>query len=356
MESNNKILKIFAKHWIAIWLVIVSALFIAVLTVFGSYGDETKKMKRVVAPAAKTESLFTSNYLALGTTNIKSAFFEDAPYTYDVVIRNYNPADTGTIFDGDITYTLTAALAHKNGTLYNATTDATALAAMIDNADHSNDKIITIACGTDIITLNGTTISGSNSQIHTLHDSGITGEDTWRVTYTNIGLDSDYCVKFIAKPAAATNLNDISATIIVSSYPTVHQEGWECGLVESGTLADHDAFNYTISGTGTKTLKFSYDSSKLIVNPAFYTLDKAYETGEGENKITVNTVEDPASYSGGKTHSGSDWKTIIIHANPDDSSVNRYDLQVYKVNPYQPTSFAEITPNADDSYVEFKYE
>lgn len=352
MESNKKIIKIFAKHWIAVWLAIVSALFIAVLTAFGSYGDETKKMKRVVAPAAKTESLFTSNYLALGTTNIKSAYFENTPYTYEVVIRNYNPADIGTVFDGDITYTFTAALAHKDGTTYDTSkaADATALAAMIDSEDHSKDKSITISCGTDSITLNGTTISGSNSQTHTLTE--LSREDTWTITYTNIGIDSDYCVKLTATPAPATNLNPISATILVSSYPTVHQEGWECVLVESGTIGNYDAFNYTISGTGTKTLKFSYDSSKLIVNPAFYTLDTPYKD---KNSVSINTVENPTTYSGSNTH-GSDWKTIVIHADPDDSNVNRYDLQVYKVNPYQPASFNEITPNAANGFVEFKFE
>ena len=342
--ENNKVKKLLVKHWIAVWLVSVSALFVLVLTVFGSYGEENKKIKRVIAPAARTESLFTSNYLALGTTNIKSAFFETTPYTYDVVIRNYNPSDPNTIFDGDITYTFTAALAHKDGTLYSSSNDATELAAMTKDS-----KSITIACGTDTITLNGTNLSGSNTATHTLNKNS--KEDTWTVTYTNnIGLDSDYCVKITAKPAPATNLDDISATIIVSSYPTVHQEGWECVLAESGTLEDYDAFNYTITGTGNKTLKFSYDSSKLIVNPAFYTLDTPYT----KNGSSVNTVEDPIAYNGTGTHTGdANWKTIIINADPDASKVNRYDLQVYKVDSYQPSSFTEVTPNASGSYIEF---
>ena len=346
INNTKKIVKLFTRHWVAVWLVVASTLFIAVLTAFGAYGDETKKMKRVIAPAAKSESLFTSNYLALGTTNIKSAFFEDVPSPYDVIIRNYNPADPGTVFDGEITYTLTAALAHKDGTLYDTTADATALTAMT-----TGGKSITIVCGSDTITLNGSTITDSKTPAVPLVGHGVTGENTWKVTYNNIGLDTDYCVKFTAAPAQATNLNAISATIIVSSYPTVYQEGWECVLVESGSVGDYDAFNYTITGTGTKTLKFSYDSSKLIVNPAFYTLDTPYD----KDNVTVNTVEDPADYSGSKTH-GDDWKTIIINADPDDSNVNRYDLQVYKVNSYQPNSFTEIMPNAENSYVEFKFE
>ena len=345
---DKKTLKFFAKHWLAIWFIIVSILFVVVLKAFAEYGEENRKIKRVIAPAAKTESLFTSNYLALGTTNIKSAFFENLPYTYDVIIRNYNPADPGTVFDGEIPYTLDVKLVHKNGTLYNTTNDAEALAAMIDNnPDDGQDtsKYITISCGTDTMRLDGTHLTDANSESHTLNGSGVAGENTWRVTYTNIDLDSDYCVKFTATPAAATNLDPLSATILVSLYPTVHLEGWECALVESGAIADYDAFNYIISGTGTKDLKFSYDSSKLTVNPAFYSLDKN------------NDIANPGEYSGTGSHAGdSNWKTIVISANPNTTKVNRYDLQVYKVNPYQPSSITEITPNAENSYIEFIYE
>ncbi len=334
--KENGLVKTLKNHIIVIWIVITSFLLSAIIYVSATYTEPNHKIKRVLAPAAISNNLFTSNYLSNGTTTIKSAYFnqDEAPYTYSVVIRNYNPADRGTVFDGEIPYTLRAALAHSDGRLYDATTDASALTAMT-----VNDMSITVTFGEETLILDGTHLS-KDSNLYTLSGTGVTGENEWRVVCNNIPLNSDYCLKLTADPAGSTNLGAISATIIAATYPVVNLEGWSCSLAESGTLSAYDAFNYTISGTGSKDLKFSYDSTKLRVNEANYEL--------------ISDIAAPVAYSGSGNRSTSDWKTIVISANPDLSKVNRYDLQVYKVGSWQPTSFDQLTPGNADAYVEFE--
>lgn len=329
--KSTKIGKFIAKHWIIMWIVVASVLLITLLSVWGAYTNTDQRMKRVVAPYSTTNSLFTSNYLKLGTSTIESAFFDQLPHTYSVIIRNHDPSDPETMFNGSIPYTLYAYLAHKDGTLYNSSNDSAALTAL-------GNMEITINCGTDTITLNRTTLEGSNSS-HTLSKTTGNHENTWTVSYDDdIPLGSDYCVKLIAEPDASTNLASLSATIIVDSYPIPNPSGWSCELAESGEedIDDFDAFNYTISGTGKRTLTFSYDATKLIVNPACYQFFS-----------DVAAPEDVLDSSNQPTG----WKTIVINADPDTTLINRYDFQVYKIE--QPSSFNDVTPNGANSWVTF---
>ena len=318
--KKQKAKKSFSKHWITIWLVI-SILLIAVIGAFAVYADVNNKMKRVIAPSDKKDSLFTSNYLSSGTSNIRYVYFnaEDTPFGYDVIIRNYSPSDPGNVYDGIITYTLKAELAHKNGTSY---LEATGM----------NGEEISLTCGEDTITINSSNLSEEIDQ--ELSGSGEGGRKIWTISYTNIPLGSDYCIKLTAIPDN-DNLQTISATIIIDNYPQAHREGWSCTLVESGNLSDYDAFNYTIIGTGAANLIFSYDESKVQINPAFYTLN--------------SEVDAPTA----NTQKGGNWKKVVIHADPDSTQINRYDIQLYKVNSFQPSSSVYIDPNEEGSYVEF---
>ena len=331
--KNTKIGRFAAKHWLIMWIVAASVLLMTILGVWGAYTNTDQRMKRVVAPYSTTGSLFTSNYLKLGSSTIESAYFDSLPHTYKVLIRNHDPSDPETVFDGSIPYTLHAYLVHKDGRSYDTVTDSAALTAL-------GTMTITISDGTDTLTLSRTSLEGS-STTHTLSKTG-DHENTWTVAYhDDIPLGSDYCVKLVAEPDDSTNLQSLSATIIVDSYPIPNPSGWSCELAESGEeiINDFDAFNYTISGTGKRTLTFSYDTTKLIVNPACYQFS---ETRNG-----VKEIEDPVPHS---TKTG--WNTIVIHADPDTTLINRYDFQVYKKD-WQPSSFDEVTPNAAGSFVEF---
>lgn len=337
-DTNKMIKKFFARHWITVWLVAVSVLFTAILVTYAAYTDANRKIKRVVAPAAKTDNLFTSNFLSLGNSNVKSAFFEGTgPYNFDVIIRNYNPADPNNIFDENITYTLSVELAHKNGTAYTAS-EAAAMPGTANITVSINEDDSSLH---ETLMLDATHISDASAKTHTLTSSN--KDDSWHVRFTGLELGSDYCVKITATPNYI-GLEAISATINIAEYPKIHQEGWTCELADGDPLSVYDAYNYTITGTGAKQLKFSYDSSKLVVNPAFYTLDLSYE----KDSVTVDQVVAPVDHA---TKSG--WKTIVINADPDITKSNRYDFQVYKVGSYQPASLTEITPNETGSYIEF---
>lgn len=329
---KRKILNYIKKHWILIWLIVASLALVSVIS-FASYQEANQKLKRVVAPAASTDGLFTSNYLALGQNVIKPAYFQEQPYTYEVVLRNYNPVDPETVYNGTINYTLTATLVHADESLYNATEAASMT---------TNNQSITISMGSETTTLDASNLAHAfNAQ--TLSGKGSGGTDTWTVAYNNIGLDTDYCVMFTAR-TTNPDLEDIYATVIVASYPSINPQGWSCVLTEESSgnaVSKYDGFNYSITGTGKKTLKFSYDSTKLAINPACYDF--------------ITEIETPAAYYGSRTHANaSDWRTVVINADPDTTLVNRYDIQMYKVNSYSPSGYSDISPNATNSYVEFE--
>ena len=340
-------LKLMKSRWVLIWLILVSLALIAVISL-AAYKSANNKIKRVIAPAAKSDALFTSNYLALGSNNIKPAYFQEtqtSPFSYKVLIRNFNPADPGQIYDGTINYSLRVELVHRNETPYdpNDPDDAAVLAAM----SPENQAISVSLPGQAVFTIDGSTANLSHTFSGlTLTGTGSTGTHEWTVAYTNIDINSDLCIKFTAE-TTNSDLDNIYATIFTATYPVVRTQGWKCTLVEaegdssSAHIDEYDGFNYTIAGTGTNTLKFSYDSSKITINPACWELD--------------STVAAPAAYSGTAegTH-GSDWKTIVITADPETTGINRYDFQAYKVDSYQPDSYNEIKPNITGGYIEFE--
>ena len=317
---NKKVRKFRAKYWITIWLVI-SIILIAAIGAFAVYAEVNNKMRRVVTPSEKKESLFTSNLLASGSSNFKYVYFnaESTPYNYDVVIRNFSPLDPGRIYDKEIQYTFVAELVHKNGSAYNES-----------EASSMNGGSIYLSCGNDTYVIDADTISIEVRQA--ISGLGDSGRKTWHVEYSNIPLGSDYCLKITAAPDDP-HLQDISATIVIDNYPAVNREGWSCSLVESGDLSAYDAFNYTIIGTGSANLIFSYDESKVTINPAFYSIN--------------DEVDAPIVKNGS-------WKSVVIHANSELTNNNRYDIQVFKINSFQPSSAVYIDPNEDGSYVTFE--
>ncbi len=332
--SNNKTLDWLKKHWIALWLVFASLALFIVMLAHADYEQTNNKIKRVFAPSAGSFPLFTSDYLDKGTSgNFKSAFFRTGDtLTYNVYVRNYNPIDPNTIYEKELQYTLTATLVHADGTPYTT------------GQASSMPGDVTIICGEETITFSSSNLSGSFTQ-HTLSGRGDSGRDIYTVTYdSGFEIGNDYCVMLLAD-AVDTALDDISATIQASAYPEIHDEGWSCVLADAmndDNFALFDGFNFTISGTGIKTLYFSYDSSKLEINSANYSL--------------ISEINSPASYSApnGAHSSDSNWKTVIINANPEATKVYRYDIQVYKkTENWNPTK-SQLDPDVSTSFVEFK--
>ena len=329
-DKLGKIGKLLKQQWILIWMVI-SLVGLFALIAYASYEENNNKIKRVVAPAADIGRLFTSNYLTV-SGGVKSVYYQEndsSPFTFPVEVRSFNPSDPNTKYQGTISYSLTASLAHMSGESYSADElDGT-------NMWNTKNMSITISKGTDKITLSGGTITeslgtGTKYELTNEHD-----KDTWTVSFNNIPLNSDYGVTIIAFPTNQ-DLEKISQTLCVSSVPVIYTEGWNCEIVDDTNrdISNYDAFNYTITGTGKKTLKFSYDSSVFEINPSFYSFVSEASVGV---------------YSGSTATGRDGWKTLTILADPDITLVNRYDFQVYKVNSLSPESFDELK-----QYIEFE--
>lgn len=326
MANNSKKIRAFiSKHWIILWIVSVSVILVSVIGVWAAYTDANQKIKRVIAPAAAAGSLFTSNYLKSDVGSLQYVYFNQGDtISYNVIVRNYNPADPDTIFDGNIKYKMYATLVHRSGTEYTAA-----------ETSAMSDESIVISLGEDVITLDKNNLTKSGTP-HTLTSTN--KDDTWSVTYNNIETGSDFCIKLEARPDEV-NLDSLSATILVVPYPQVHPEGWTCAIAEpvnqteNSAVNDYDAFNYVISGTGKRTLEFIYNAEKLIVNPASYQF--------------YNEIAAPVDIAGRQG-----WKKIVINADPETTKNNRYDFQVYKIGGWIPNSF-QLLPDKENSYIEF---
>ena len=329
--QSSKIVRFLKQQWILIWL-LLAFLGLTSVVVFGSYEEGNYKIKRVVAPAAEIGGLFTSNYLSVGG-GVKFVYYQEnstSPFIFPVEIRNYNPTDIDTKYPGEVKYTINVSLAHANANEYQTSEITT------DSDWKKGNMSISIALGDDIITLSGDKLSGTlgtSENPYKLTDTH--DKDSWIVTFTNIPLNTDYCVKITAM-SINQDLDDISQVIGVNAVPTVYTEGWSCSIADdmSKSVTRYDAFNYTITGTGKKDLKFSYDTTVLEINSTF--CDYLTEATSG-------------NYSGSSSASlvdRSNWKTITIKANPDATLVNRYDFQMYKVDSFQPSSYDVLTPSS----------
>lgn len=342
IKKIKKIKELFKKQWALIWLIAASVALTALIT-HAEYDEANNKIKRVIAPSASLGGLFTSNYLGLGD-NIRSYYTsarDDKTYSFIVDLRNYNSEE---IYNGDIEYKITMALAHLDGTLYttdpddaNYAADAAKLETLKDNT-----ATITVSRGGDSVTLgwdptagafvlSGEFGPGANYTIAgTSGGEKIKNSHEWTVTFRNIKLDTDdYCVKITADPSN-TDLENISAAIGIATNPDFRPMGWSGAFSDNTSVSvdRYDAFNYTISGTGEKWLYFCYDPSKIEINDFF--------------AASYTEVTELNNYCGEQS-GRSTWRSIRIAADPDVTGNNRYDLQLYKNNSYHPASFAEMT-------------
>lgn len=338
--DKKRLLKFIKKQWISIWLIVASVALVTVIS-FAAYKDANNRIKRVFVASKQIDLLFTSNYL-IHESNYNSVSFNEADAkTFGVYIRNYDPSSGG-VHEGPITYSLHAELAHKTTAAYNAnaTTDSAALQTWT-----SRNMSIQISDGTHTITLSGSTLSDDVSSMVLPDTDPVTGNGSgkrnthqWNVTFTNIPLDSDYCVTIKATPADGSGA--ITSTLGIGSFPDSQNDGWTCMISDdkSKEIINYDAFNYFIAGSGGTKLYFSYDANHLEINPIFCT----YHT-----EATLNET----AYLGSTTEGRTGWKTLVITV----GTANRYDLQMYKLNPSSQPTWSDLDP-ANKSWVEFEIE
>ena len=328
-DRTTGLIHFLKQQWILIWMILAVA-GVSMIVTYGVYTEGTYKMKRVVAPAAEIGGLFTSNYLTVGG-GTKSVYYQEnasSPFTFPLEIRNFNANDPDTKYSGTIDYSISVALAHVNGDEYKDD-DPSQITDSSDWKTENMSIMVSLGDTENEMTLTGNTLNASLGSTVKYSLTNNHDRDTWTVTFTNIPLNSDYCVKITATPVNQ-DLESISQILAVNSVPKIYTEGWSCTLSDniSKGVNNFDAFNYTIVGTGKKTLKFSYDSTKLEINPSF---------------CEYLSEAEPGTYSGSSTEDRTGWKTITIDADPDETKVNRYDLQLYKIH-FNPTNNDDVRP------------
>lgn len=291
-----RIRKVLKTYGITIWL-IAAVMLLASFISYAKYMEEQNRVKRVVANTAESGQLFASDYLSVGTPAARRVPFSGSAseYILSFKIWNYNPADPVKYYNKSLNYTLSAQLVDHNG---NAIAE-----------DALDDRRIGWKRGTgeyvyfSTYTGSGYLLSMDGSFAGTMKE-----EHSYQIKFDERMLrdGSDIYVKVTAVPNRR-ELDALSATLGVMLQEETLTQGWigdfndDTGL----SVARYDGFNYVISGNGTATLTFQWDSSKLAVNPFFLS----------DHGLTPSTVGETA------------WKSVTIAA--DGATVNRYDIQLY---------------------------
>lgn len=288
-----------ATRWIALWLILVSA----VLLIAGTYAAYTRigYVKRVVSTKNDSKTfLFSSNYLYSRETAsdeyplriIPVSAQEDIAVT--VTVCNYLQSDLTKINEETIQYDFTAQLVDKNG---NPLTDYQNLISgkhlSISNATWDNVKRAYSASGT---------LNGGSATTHFY-------EITCQKEY--VALLNDISIRISAVPT--TGMEKLVATLSLCSSS-------QSGTAWSGKFAEVtndsmdttvlDAFNYVISGTEEATVRITWDTNHVALSEWFVELFD-------EDDIIEKQID------------GKDYDYIIINVGKAGTS---YTLQFYRVN------------------------
>jgi hypothetical protein len=186
-----------------------------------------------------------------------------------VTVYNYDRSNPSTFYPTSINYSLTASLYKNSGaTVYNATSDAATLTAIL-----GNDKI-NIYKGSKtsepIITLDKTTISDSLSEIL----APLSGEKSAKTTYfielPASLIDKDIYVRMEADPTAShSDIYALDAYFYLKTNNIDLSTGWTINLndnTSNTSPSNYDGFNFAISGNGVATKTLTWDNTLIQPN------------------------------------------------------------------------------------------
>ena len=283
--------------------------------VYSEYIKSTRG-KRVVAPHDSTTSLFSSNYLSPvsdNTTNRRILYVKTAndKATADITICNYAQGNAGTYNSNNLNYNLIVTL----GTFNNGTFTQASSAQV-------GDLSVTLTFNRDSankITLNS---SRTSNTITSMLLANTESTDHLLMEYST-GFNSDNPNNLCAKVEAiltpeVPGLSNLDAVFISALAGEEVEDGWKAffdepgasGVVGAKNPNELDGFNCTISGVGSGTFRFYWDSSALVINEVFLS----------EISATVS--------SGSGTYAGYDYIEISVNSN----TRSRYDFQLYRAD------------------------
>ncbi len=320
------------KHWITVWLV-AAVLAVSVFVVIASYTG-IYSVKRVVSTKASAGVLFSSNSMqSYSGSVIPSRHITTSQstgsYTYNLTVCDFAQSDplTRYVSESGLSYDLTAQLCVKiNGSFYPVNDTANVSDAVRNDAKDKDYSIQFVSDG-------GTNVASDNevkklsqgnevsfpSQVIKPQVTGNSipnGTNKYAITFDGYELGDnqqyEYYIKLTAHPTNGDNSLQNIACYLYLTKMVVTDSAWEGRIQDNGSLADRDAYNYILEGSGSGTITVRWNSNYIDVSEIFI----------AQNGLNVVT-EQPDQNS-------NVWKHFDL---PVSDAVGRYEIQLYKKNP-----------------------
>ena len=298
MSDKEQKMKQKNTRWLALWLVIASA----VILITGTFAAYTRAeyVKRVVASKHESVSyIFSSNYMYLRDSSSTEYPLRMIPVSTQadvgitITVCNYLQSDLTRVNDETINYKFTAQLVDSNGE--SLTADKLSIYRTLVKIDnHSLNE-------SGIYTTNAMTLKGGAVTTH-FYEITCSKENVERL--------NEFCIQIQAVPEGSSQGKLVALLKLYSGAKS--ETPWSGKFVEvtdeSMDTTEFDAFNYVISGTTKANMRISWDNSRVTLSPWSLALFK-----------TSSIIHDEAQ--------GKDYIDISV-----DETVTSYTLQFYRVN------------------------
>lgn len=280
---------------------------------------KSTRTKRVLAPYGDDGMLFSSNYLGEKIDNqinkrLLYASSDEQGVTIGVTVCNFAQKNHTKVYEFPISYQLKAKLVMVNGANVTTISDPSLY------TDALADKTVTISFGnSETTTLSSSNLSYTFSS-HTLSNEVATSDYYTLSFSTAFNNDNSGISLYLeADPGNSyPNIRPLDGVFNAKVGTDEAQINWKGYYSDQGALgvtastpAMYDGYNYTIEGTGVGTIKFSWNTTKVVPNTLFI----IKEIG-----ATIQT----------ETVGGDTWNYIEFSV--DSGTINRYDLQLYKAD------------------------
>ena len=332
-ESIKKRLK---KHWALIWL--VSTLFaVSVFVVFASYTG-VNSVKRVVSTRPADSVMFSSNSLKSSATSQRLS-----STAYTITVCNFAQENALEVNPDNITYTLNASLAIKNGNDFVKLSEYTGA----DKADYiSKLKLGTNEQRTYSIQFikDDENATGLGDAINLVTESDysttfttncalkgtVSSTDSFKIILDDAEQEKtepEFYIYVEAVPSSPASLHATLSNYFGTAESTAEAASWTGELVESDDCSSvsYDFYNYVLTGSGVGTVDIMWDSTKFEINEFFFS-----ELSGNEFVLYDSNGEAAETGSIIKNATRANWKMVTLMV--DSTDINRYQIQLYKVD------------------------
>lgn len=278
MEKAKKIISLFRKNWIAVWLVLATLSLCAVFS-YARFANGQNYHKQVVATNYNDKVLFSSNYLKANDPKYPNSVPEgyEGERFFDVSVYNYDRTNATSYYPTTIRYSLKAVLKKSKGAAsYQTDTDAATLGSIFGTGDNNTIRIYRLVDGE----VSGEPIMaplGKDNVSATLAMESLAPEQGWgsavntyRIVFPACVIDKDVYVEFVAEPAAEfiELPSHIGGMFYVKTNTVNLTTTWTGAFNDDQAVSPgaYDGFNYSVTGNGTATKVLSWDKTLLEPN------------------------------------------------------------------------------------------